>query len=429
MATAWLALGIFIVAFGLIASERMSKVRVVLIAAGLMAVLGLLPGTEVFYSEHAGIDWDVIFLLFGMMVIVGIIRQTGVFDFLGIWAARLSRGRPYVLMVLLMGITAVASPFLDNVTTVMLIAPVTIVVCGRLGVPAVPYLIAEVLASNIGGAATLIGDPPNIIIGTRAGLSFDDFIVHMAPITAIVFVGFVGLTWIMFRRQFVYRAERVAEVMAMDPRACIHDRRLLVRSLVVLGLVILAFCLHSLLHIEPAIVALVGAGLMLLVAGDRTVEALREVEWRTLVFFAGLFVMVAGLVHTGVIDAIGSWTVQTVGTDWFAAASVLLWGSALVGSVFDNIPYVATMVPVVEELVAQIPDPGTAQAMWWAFALGADFSGNGTAIAASANVVVLGLAARAGQPISFWQFTRYGIVTVLLTTAAAWLYIWLRYFA
>ncbi len=426
--TAWLALGIFVVAFGLIASERVGKVKVVLVAAGVMAVLGLIPGTEVFYSEHGGIDWNVIFLLFGMMVIVGVVRQTGVFDFLGIWAARVSRGRPYVLMVLLMAITAIASPFLDNVTTVMLVAPITIVVCGRLGIPAIPYLIAEVLASNIGGAATLIGDPPNIIIGTRAGLSFDDFVVHMAPITAIVFVGFVALTRLMFRKDFATRPERIAEVMAMDPRTAIADRGLLVRSLVVLGLVIVAFALHSTLHIEPAVIALLGAGVMLLVARDRTAEALREVEWRTLVFFAGLFVMVGGLVHTGVIEAVGTWTVQTVGDNWFAAASALLWGSAVVGSVFDNIPYVATMVPVVEGLVAQVPDPQIGQAIWWAFALGADFSGNGTAIAASANVVVLGLAARAGQPISFWRFTKYGAVTVLATTAAAWVYVWLRYF-
>ncbi|OJX65706.1 MAG: hypothetical protein BGO95_04500 [Micrococcales bacterium 73-13] len=422
-----LAIAVFLIAFGLIVSERVSKVTVVLAAAAAMAVLGLIPGTGVFYDEHAGIDWNVVFLLFGMMVVVGVVKQTGLFDYLGIQAAKMSRGRPYRLMVLLMVITGIASPLIDNVTVVMLIAPVTIVVARRLGISPIPYLIAEILAANIGGASTLIGDPPNIIIGTRAGLTFVDFLVHMAPIVGIVFVGFVLLTRLMFRREFEYHPERAAEVMALDARAAIVDARLLVRSLVVLGLMIGGFFLHAFVHIEPAIVAMLGAGAMLLVARGVATEAFREVEWRTLVFFMGLFVMVAGLVHTGVIGAIGHWAADAVGDDWFLAASSVLWGSAVFGALFDNIPYVATMAPIVETVVAGAP-PEIGQAVWWAFALGADFSGNGTAIAASANVVTIGIAARAGYRISFWRFTKYGIVTVVLTTAAAWLYIWLRYF-
>jgi Na+/H+ antiporter NhaD/arsenite permease-like protein len=422
------SLAIFLTAFGLIAAEKLGKVKVVLVAAGLMAALGLTPGTEVFFSDHAGIDWNVIFLLFGMMVIVGVIQQTGLFDYLGIWAAKASRGRPYPLMVLLMAITAIASPFLDNVTTIMLIAPITLVVCERLRIAPQPYLIAEALASNIGGAATLIGDPPNIIIGTRAGLDFVDFVVHLTPITAITFAGFVLFTRVLFRRSFEYHPERVAEVMAMRERDAITDPRLLVRSLAVLALVIAAFSLHGVLHLEPSIVALLGAGVMVLISPRSPVESLRAVEWRTLVFFAGLFVMVSGLVHTGVIDAIGRWTIGVVGHDYFAAATALLFGSAVVGAFFDNIPYVATMTPVVEELVGQVADPEAGQAIWWSFALGADFGGNGTAIAASANVVVLGLAARAGHPISFWQFTRYGAVVTVLSVLTAWGYVWLRYF-
>ncbi|BCJ31616.1 ArsB/NhaD family transporter [Actinocatenispora sera] len=423
------SLAIFLTAFGLIAAEKLGKVKVVLIAAGLMAALGLTPGTEVFFSDHAGIDWNVIFLLFGMMVIVGVIQQTGLFDFLGIWAAKASGGRPYPLMVLLMVITAIASPFLDNVTTIMLIAPITLVVCERLRIAPQPYLIAEALASNIGGAATLIGDPPNIIIGTRAGLDFVDFVVHLTPITAIVFAGFVLFTRVLFRRSFEYHPERVAEVMAMRERDAITDTRLLVRALAVLALVIAAFSLHGVLHLEPSIVALLGAGVMVLISPRSPVESLHAVEWRTLVFFAGLFVMVSALVHTGVIDAIGRWTIGVVGHDYFGAATALLFGSAVIGAFFDNIPYVATMTPVVEELVGQVSDPDAAQAIWWSFALGADFGGNGTAIAASANVVVLGLAARAGHPISFWQFTRYGIVVTALSVLTAWGYVWLRYFA
>lgn len=249
---------------------------------------------------------------------------------------------------MLMAITAVASPFLDNVTTIMLVAPVTVVVCDRLRIPAAPYLIAEVLASNIGGASTLIGDPPNIIIASRAGLTFNDFLVHMAPIVVLVFVAFVLLSWVLFRKSFTYDERYVAEVMSLDERKAITDPALLVRCLVVLGLVIVAFMLHSVLHLEPSIVALVGAGVMLLVSRVEVADVLREVEWPVLVFFMGLFVMVAGLGHTGVIEAIGTWAAETIGDNHFVAATSLLFGSAVLGAFFDNIPYAATMAPIVE---------------------------------------------------------------------------------
>lgn len=422
------AVVIFSVAFFLIATERVHRVAVVLGAAGLMVALRLVPGDDVFYNEHAGIDWGVIFLLLGMMIIVGVIKQTGVFEFLGIWAGKKSRGRPYRLLVLLMLITAVASPFLDNVTTVMLVAPVTISVCQRLDLAAAPYLIAEALASNIGGAATLIGDPPNIIIGTRAGLSFNDFIIHMTPIVVVLFGLFVLMARVMFRKAFVHRPERAEAVMRLNGRDAIRNKPLLVRCLVVLGLVMVGFGLHHVLHLEPSVIALLGAGLMVLVSGAEASEYLAEVEWTTLVFFMGLFVMVGGLVETGVIDRIGDWSVDAVGDNYFLAATALLFGSAILGAFFDNIPYVATMTPVVEELAAQAPDQETGRALWWAFALGADLGGNGTAVAASANVVVLGIAAQHGQPISFWQFTKYGIVTTAVTVVVAWGYVWLRYF-
>ncbi|SIR58260.1 SLC13 family permease [Micromonospora avicenniae] len=428
--SAWPAIAatvIFAVAFMFIATEKFNRVAVVLGAAGLMALLGLVPGSEVFYAHHAGIDWDVISLLLGMMIIVGVIKQTGVFEFLAIWAAQRSQGRPYRLMVLLVVITGLASPFLDNVTTVMLVAPITISVCRRLGIAAAPYLIAEVLASNIAGAATLIGDPPNIIIGSRAGLSFNDFLVHMAPVAALMFLAFVLLARVMFRRSFQYHPERFAAVREMDARAAITDPAMLTRSLFVLTLVMVGFGLHTVTGVDVAIVALVGAGAMVLVTRADTAKYLAEVEWPTLVFFLGLFVMVAGLTETGVIGQVGQWATSAVGDSWFAGATSLIFGSAVLGAFFDNIPYTATMAPIVENIAAQA-DPQTGQALWWSFALGADLSGNGTAVAASANIVVLGLAARAGQPISFWQFTRYGIVTTVLTTLIAWGYVWLRYF-
>ncbi|MFC4060569.1 SLC13 family permease [Planomonospora corallina] len=426
--SAVVALTGFVVAFSFIAAEKVDKVKVVLIAAGVMLVLGLAPGAEVFFSQHEGIDWNVIFLLFGMMVIVGIIKQTGVFDYLAIWAAKRSRGRPYRLMVLLTAITGLTSPFLDNVTTIMLVAPITLVVCERLDIPPQPYLIAEVLASNIGGAATLIGDPPNIIIGSRAGLTFNDFLVHLAPVVMVILVLFVLLCRLMFRRSFRYDPDRVAEVTALDERSAITDPRMLRRCLAVLGLVIAGFCLHSVVHVDPSVIALAGAGVMILATRTDVSESLREVEWPTLVFFMGLFVMVSALAHTGVISTAGDWAIGLIGDDFFGAATSLLFGSAVLGAFFDNIPYTATMAPIVEGVVAQAPDPATGQALWWAFALGADFSGNGTAVAASANVVAIGIAARAGRPIPFWRFTKYGALVTVLSTAIAWAYVGLRYF-
>ena len=424
-----MAIAIFAVAFVLIATEKVNRVAVVLSAAGLMTLLGLVPGSQVFYSPNAGIDWDVIFLLLGMMIIVGILKQTGVFEYLGIWAAQRSHGRPYRLMVLLMVITGIVSPVLDNVTTVLLVAPITIAVCRQLGISPAPYLIAEVLASNIGGAATLIGDPPNIIIGSRANLTFNDFLVHMTPITVVMFVAFVLLARVMFRRSFAYQPERFEAVRRLDARAQITDPRMLVRCVLVLALVVVGFTLHTVIHAEPAVIALLGAGLMILVSRVEASRFLSEVEWPTLVFFMGLFVMVGGLVRTGVIDQIGQWSAGAVGDNYFAAATGLIFGSAVLGAFVDNIPYVATMATIVQNVSAQVSDAQTAQALWWSFALGADLGGNGTAVAASANIVVLGLAARSEEPISFWQFTRYGIVTTLVTTLIAWGYVWLRYFA
>ncbi|WP_280438155.1 ArsB/NhaD family transporter [Nocardia carnea] len=423
-----LAVAIFVGAFWFIATERADKVKVVLIAAATMTVLGLVPGEDVFYNAHAGIDWNVIFLLLGMMVIVGVVKHTGLFDFLAIWAAKRSRGSPFRLMVMLMIITAVASPILDNVTIIMLVAPVTIVVCGRLGFAAQPFLVAEVLAANIGGAATLVGDPPNIIIGSRAGLSFNDFLIHMAPAVAVIFVLFVLFTRWLFRAHLREPSKHITTVMTLQERRAITDPRLLTRSMLILAGVVVGFGLHSWLHVAPSIIALLGAGAMVLISGLDIRDILREVEWATLVFFMGLFVMVAGLVHTGVIGLLGDAAVSAFGGNPLLASGVLVFGSAVAAAFIDNIPYTTTMAPVVEGLVEQTPDPEQGRALWWSFAFGADFSGNGTAVAASANVVALGIAQRAGHAITFWQFTRYGIVVTALSSVLAWVYIVLRYF-
>ncbi|WP_262403491.1 ArsB/NhaD family transporter [Actinomadura sp. CNU-125] len=420
------AIAIFVVAYVLIASEKIHRTAVALGGAGLMLLLHIADAESAFFSEETGIDWNVIFLLLGMMVIVSVLRQTGVFEFVAIWAAKRARGKPYRLMVMLVLITAFASALLDNVTTVLLIAPVTFLVCERLGLKVVPYLIAEVMASNIGGTATLVGDPPNIIIASRAGLSFNDFLVHLAPLVLVLIAVFCLLCRVLFRSAFQYDPERAKEVMSLNEREAITDRRLLWQGLAVLGVVVVAFVLHPVLHYEPSVVALLGAGLLVAATKVTTEDALREVEWPTLVFFAGLFVMVGGLVETGVIGEVSSFAAEQTEGRLGLASMVLLWGSAVISAIVDNIPYVATMSPIVADLVQGYPgDEG--QVLWWALALGADLGGNATAIGASANVVVLGIAARNGAPISFWHFTKYGIVATVAMIALATPYLWLRY--
>jgi Na+/H+ antiporter NhaD/arsenite permease-like protein len=293
----------------------------------------------------------------------------------------------------------------------------------------VPFLLAEVMASNIGGTATLIGDPPNIIIGSRADLSFNDFVLNLGPIVVILMVVFIGMCRVMFRSAFVYDEERVAAVMALDEKEAIRDRGLLIRSLMVLVAVMAGFIAHSALHVEPSLVALLGAGALVAVSKLDPPEFLEEVEWPTLVFFIGLFIMVGALVEVGVIADLGEAVTEAVGDQYFLAASVLLWGSALLSGIVDNIPYVATMSPLVQDLVAGGGGAEQADAPWWALALGADLGGNATAVGASANVVIIGIAARNGHPISFWHFTKYGLVVAFVTVAISWPYLYLRYYA
>ena len=423
---ATLAVLAFIAAYVLIATERIHRVAAALWGAAAMVVLGVVDSRSAFFSEESGIEWNVIFLLLGMMMIVSVLRRTGVFEYLAIWAAKRARGRPFAVMVMLVLITAVASALLDNVTTVLLVAPVTLLVCDRLAVAPVPYLIAEAMASNIGGTATLVGDPPNIIIAARSGLTFNDFLVHLAPIVVLLVVVFIGLCRLLFRSTFRYDPERAAAVMDLDEREAIEDPRLLVISLSVLAVVLAAFVLHSVVHLDPSIVALLGAGALVAITRLDPEDYLSEVEWPTLVFFAGLFVMVGGLVKVGVVASLGHALADAVGGRYLLASTVVVWASAALSAVVDNIPYVATMAPIIDGLA----HGGGAQgkALWWALALGADLGGNATAVGASANVVVLGIAARNGHRISFWEFTKYGLVVAPVTVAIAWAYVALRYF-
>lgn len=426
--TAWLATGVFVTVYVLIATEKVHRVTAALGGATLMLVIGASDAEHAFFSEVSGIDWNVIFLLLGMMLIVAVLKRTGIFEYIAIWAVKRAKGRPFKVMVILVLITAVASAVLDNVTTVLLIAPVTFLVCDKLGTPAAPFLIAEALASNLGGTATLVGDPPNIIIGSRANLSYNDFLIHLAPIVVLLLIVFIGLCRWLFRKAFRYDPERAAAVMDLRERDALRNVRLLVVSLVVLSLVTVAFVLHTALHLEPSVVALIG-GLVLLAASRLDPgEVARDVEWPTLIFFAGLFVMVGGLVATGVIDGIANAAGDAVEGRMFLASIVLLWGSAALSAIVDNIPYVATMSPVVAELVNSQGGGQSSEVLWWSLALGSDLGGNATAIGASANVVILGIAERAGRRISFWEFTKYGLVVTAITIAICMPYVWLRYF-
>ncbi|MCX5006708.1 ArsB/NhaD family transporter [Streptomyces sp. NBC_00638] len=423
----WAAIVVFVGAYALIISEKIHRVAVALGGAGLMLAIGATDDVSAFYSEDSGIDWNVIFLLMGMMMIVGVLKKTGMFEYLAIWAVKRAKAQPFRVMAMLVVITAVASALLDNVTTVLLIAPVTLLVCERLALPAAPFLIAEVFASNVGGTATLVGDPPNIIIASRAGLTFNDFLVHLAPLAAVLVVVLVALCRVMFRRFFVYDEDRAAEIMALEEREAIKDPRLLVQGLIVLALVVAGFVLHPVLHYEPSIVALLGAGLLIAISTAETSEVLSEVEWPTLAFFAGLFIMIGGLIDTGVIDKVSKALADAIGTNELGGSLTLLGASAVLSGVVDNIPYVATMAPITGDLVHTMGG-GSDHVMWWALALGADLGGNATAIGASANVVVLGIAERNRQPITFWQFTKYGLIVTAVTVAISLGYVWLRYF-
>lgn len=425
---AWLALAVFIGVYVLLVTERVHRVAAALGGAVVVLASGVVTTRDAFYSEQTGVAWEVLALLLGMMVIVGILRQTGVFEYLAIWAVKRSRGNRFRVLVLLLVITGVASAFLDNVTTVVLLAPVTLLVCDRMGMPPAPVLVAEVLASNIGGAATLIGDPPNIIIASRSGLTFNDFVVHMLPIVAVVFVVFlVASRWLFRRILDGDGGASAADVMALDEREAITDAPLLWRSLLVLAMVLTGFVLHGVIHTEPAIVALAGAGLLVLISRSRPETYLDAVEWETLAFFAGIFVLVGALVKTGVIDRLAQWVGGATGGNVAVTLVVVLTTSAVLSAFVDNIPYVAAMTPVVSSLIAANPALGQDGALWWALALGGDLGGNGTVVGASANIVVVGLARQYGHPISFGQFARYGVPVALASVALCVPYLLLRY--
>jgi Na+/H+ antiporter NhaD/arsenite permease-like protein len=418
----FLAGGVFLVAYGLIASERFDRTLVALLAGLLVVALGVIDQEAAF----AAIDFNVIFLLAGMMVLAGGLSQTGFFEFVAGHAIRLSRGEPFRLLIILTLVTAALAALLDNVTTVVLLTPVTLSIARTLRVSPFPYLISQVFASNIGGTATLIGDPPNILIGSAAGLDFGDFLLNLAPVVLLIMVAFLVIMRVAFLRHMDDDVDRLDLLAAVDPARAIKDRPLMIRALVVLGLTILGFLFHSTLGLEAATVALLGATILMIVGRLDPHEALRDIEWSTLFFFVGLFMLIEAIVHVGIVGGIADALANATGGQLGVATMGVLWFSALASAIVDNIPYTATAIPIVERLI----DSGLkADPLWWSLALGACLGGNLTIVGASANIVVANLAARDGHPITFMQFFRYGVVVVVASLLISTLYLWIRYLA
>jgi Na+/H+ antiporter NhaD/arsenite permease-like protein len=418
----YLAGGTFLVAYGLIASERFDRTLVALLGGLLVVALGVIDQEEAF----AAIDFNVIFLLAGMMVLAGGLAKTGFFEYVAGHAIHLSKGEPFRLLILMAVLTAALAALLDNVTTVVLLTPVTLSIARTLRVSPFPYLISQVFASNIGGTATLIGDPPNILIGSAAGLDFVDFLLNLTPVVLVIMVAFLGIMWVAFGRSMPDDANRLDILAEVDPAAAIRDRPLMIQALVVLALTIVGFLAHSALGLEAATVALLGATALMIVGRLDPHEALRDIEWSTLFFFVGLFMLIEAVVQVGIVGGIADALADATAGDLGVATMGILWFSALASAIVDNIPYTATAIPIVQRLAE---DGLQAEPLWWSLALGACLGGNLTIVGASANIVVANLAARDGHPITFMQFFRYGLGVVLASLVISTAYLWIRYVA
>ncbi|ADG05098.1 ArsB/NhaD family transporter [Kyrpidia tusciae] len=420
---ALLAIGIFLLTYAVIISEKIHRTVIAMVGGILMILLGVVDQQTAI--QH--VDFGTIGLLVGMMIIVNITGRTGVFKYLGIRAAKAVKGDPMRIFWALNLITAIASAFLDNVTTVLLMVPVTFSIVRRLALPPIPFLISLILSSNIGGTATMIGDPPNIMIGTAVKeLTFVDFITNLAGISLIILVVTLGVLSLIYRKYLRADEDVRQQILELDEKAEITDITLLKKSVVVLLLTMLGFFLHPILHIESATIALSGATLLLLLTGERYLEeALAHVEWGTIFFFVGLFVLVSGLEVTGVITALAKQVISWTGNNIAGASLLILWVSAIASTFVDNIPFVATMIPLIKEMGSlglTNLDP-----LWWSLSLGACLGGNGSLIGASANVIVAGMAAKEGQGITFLRFFLVGFPLMVLSIAIAHLYVFLRY--
>ena len=428
----WVAGGLFVVTYAVVMSERVNRAIVALLAAGLMIFAGILTQD----AAIDGVDFNTLGLLTGMMVIVAVTKRSGVFQYLAIWSAKKVQARPWGILVMLTLVTALLSAFLDNVTTVLLIAPVTLLIAEELRVSPYPFLFSEIFASNIGGTATLIGDPPNIMIGSAVDLTFNDFVMNLSPVVLVVLLVTLVPIYLIWGRKMHAEPQYRERVMRFDEREAITDPRLLKQSLSVLALVLTAFVLAHPLHLEPATIAMFGGALLLLLANwphgadeqARNVHhAFTEVEWVTIFFFVGLFIVVHGLDSTGLLRMLAEWLAAATGGDLTVTALSILWVSAIASAVVDNIPFVATMIPLIKSMAPTFGGPEGLMPLWWSLSLGACLGGNGTLVGASANLIVAGLAERAGQPIRFVPFLLAAFPLMLLSIVISTVYIYLRY--
>ncbi len=422
-----IALVIFFITYAIVITEKINRAVIALTGAILMVILGIVD-LEYAYEHH--IEWSTIFLLIGMMILVGITNKTGVFQYVAIKAAQAAKGNPIRILVMLSILTAVGSAFLDNVTTVLLVVPVTFSITRMLKVNPVPFLISEILACNIGGTATLIGDPPNIMIaGANRHLNFNDFLVNLAPVAFIILAVTLVILYFLYRKQMrVDEKDRLA-IMSLDAATYIKDRKLMMKSVIVLLITIIGFITHSITHMEAATVAIAGATLLMLIGvkEHELEEVFAEIEWVTIFFFVGLFTLVGGLIDVGIIGYLAEQVLNITGGDIPFASLLVLWVSGFASATIDNIPFVATMIPLIQELGTSMglsPDAVELDSLWWALALGACLGGNGTLIGASANVIVAGMAAREGKGFSYIEFLKIGAPLTLLALAIAHVYIY-----
>lgn len=418
------AIGIFLLTYALIISEKIHRTIIAMIGAVLMIILGIVNQETAIHH----IDFNTLGLLIGMMIIVNTMAETGLFNYIGIWTAKKAKGKPITILCFLMIITAAGSAFLDNVTTIILMVPIAFSVTRKLEIKAFPYVFSMIIASNIGGTATLIGDPPNIMIGSAAkDLTFLSFITNLTPVVILIMAAIIPLIVIIFKKGMTTSRKNQEAIMNMKLDGLITDPRLMTKSLIVLALTLLGFFLHQAFHLESATVALSGAFVLLLLSGEQVMErAFRSVEWPTIFFFIGLFVLVGGLVETGTIKQLAERAVDLTGGDPLLSSMLILWLSALASAFLDNIPFVATMIPMIQDMgnmgITHL------EPLWWSLSLGACLGGNGSLIGASANLIAAGMSAKENEPITFVKFLKYGFPFMLLSIVISSVYILLRYF-